>query len=45
MLFFLQGGEAGRDNPDVHPSQSGTITNDHKDLGLDLSSDEDDNAR
>eukprot|EP00088_Acartia_fossae_P030290 TRINITY_DN3126_c0_g1_i1.p1 TRINITY_DN3126_c0_g1~~TRINITY_DN3126_c0_g1_i1.p1 ORF type:complete len:390 (+),score=112.78 TRINITY_DN3126_c0_g1_i1:44-1213(+) len=44
-LLTNKGGEAGKDNPDVHPSQSGTITNDHKDLGLDLSSDEDDNAR
>jgi len=36
-----KGGEAGKDNPDVHPSQSGAFTNDPKDLGLDLSDSED----
>jgi len=36
-----KGGEAGKDNPDVHPSQSGVFTNDPKDLGLDLSDSED----
>lgn len=36
-----KGGEAGKDNPDVHPSQSGNFTNDPKDLGLDLSDSED----
>jgi len=36
-----KGGEAGKDNPDVHPSQFGAFTNEHTDLGLDLSSDED----
>jgi len=37
-----KGGEAGKLNPDVHPSQSGAFTNDPKDLGLDLSDSEDD---
>jgi len=44
-LSANKGGEAGKDNPDVHPTLSGTITNDHKDLGLDLSSDEDEGPR
>lgn len=34
-------GEAGKENPDVKPSQSGGFINDPKDLGLDLSDSED----
>ena len=37
----MQGGEAGKDNPEVHPSLSGAFTNDPKDLGLELSDSED----
>lgn len=41
-----KGGEAGKDNPDVKPSESGGFTNDPKDLGLDLSdSDNDEDER
>ena len=40
----MQGGEAGKDNPEVHPSLSGAFTNDPKDLGLELS-DSDDETR
>jgi len=39
-----KGGEAGKDNPEVHPSLSGAFTNDPKDLGLELS-DSDDETR
>jgi len=38
-------GEAGTENPDVKPSESGGFTNDPKDLGLDLSDSDNDEER
>ena len=44
---YIQSGEAGKDNPGVLPSQSGTYhsENPFNSLGLDLSSDEEEATR
>jgi len=44
-LSANKGGEAGKENPDVKPSESGGFTNDPKDLGLDLSDSDNEDER